>query len=154
MPIALPDFPAAAMYALMNAEAGAMFDELVRSGAINELADKGPNGRANQLRAARFIPAVDYIRAQRVRTLLLQQMNALFEKVDVFLAPSSSDAVTTCNLTGHPAITVPAGFVDGLPVGLMVTGPLFREDRVIQAAGAYEAATEWHARHPPAFAAG
>jgi len=154
VPIALPDFPAAAMYALMNAEAGAMFDELVRSGAINDLADKGPNGRANQLRAARFIPAVDYIRAQRVRTLLLQQMNALFEKVDVFLAPSSSDAVTTCNLTGHPAITVPAGFVDGLPVGLMVTGPLFREDRVIQAAGAYEAATEWHARHPSAFAAG
>jgi Asp-tRNA(Asn)/Glu-tRNA(Gln) amidotransferase A subunit family amidase len=151
MPIALPDFPAAAMYALMNAEAGAMFDELVRTGAINDLADKGPNGRANQLRAARFIPAVDYIRAQRVRTLLLQQMNALFEKVDVFLAPSSSDAVTTCNLTGHPAMTVPAGLVDGLPVGLMVTGPLFREDRVIQVAAAFEAATEWHTKHPPAF---
>ena len=86
-PITLPDLPAAAMYALLNAEAGAMFDELVRSGAINELADKGPNGRANQLRAARFIPAVDYIRAQRVRTLLLQQMNALFEKVDVVPRP-------------------------------------------------------------------
>jgi Asp-tRNA(Asn)/Glu-tRNA(Gln) amidotransferase A subunit family amidase len=142
------------MYALMNAEAGAMFDELVRTGAINDLADKGPNGRANQLRAARFIPAVDYIRAQRVRTLLLQQMNALFEKVDVFLAPSSSDAVTACNLTGHPAITVPAGFIDGLPVGLMVTGPLFREDRVIQVAAAYEAATEWHTRHPSGFVVG
>ena len=87
VPITLPDLPAAAIYAILNAEAGAMFDELVRSGAINELADKGVNGRANQLRATRFIPAVEYIRAQRVRTLLMQQMNALFDSVDVFLAP-------------------------------------------------------------------
>ena len=94
VPITLPDSPAAAIYALLNAEAGAMFDELVRSGGINELADTGVNGRANQLRAARFIPAVDYVRAQRARTLLLQQMNKLFETVDVFLAPASSDAVT------------------------------------------------------------
>jgi Asp-tRNA(Asn)/Glu-tRNA(Gln) amidotransferase A subunit family amidase len=120
----------------------------VRTGAINDLADKGANGRANQLRAARFIPAVDYIRAQRVRSLLLQQMNELFDKVDVFLAPSTSDSVTTSNLTGHPAITVPAGFVEGLPVGLMVTGPLYKEERVLQAAAAFEAATDWRTKHP------
>jgi len=147
-PVTLPDLPSAAMYALFNAEAGAMFDELVRTGAINDLADKGANGRANQLRAARFIPAVDYIRAQRVRSLLLQQMNELFEKVDVFLAPSTSDSVTTSNLTGHPAITVPAGFVESLPVGLMVTGPLYKEERVLQAAAAFEAATDWRTKHP------
>ncbi len=57
------------------------------------------------------------------------------------------------NLTGIPAITVPAGFVDGLPVGLMVTGPLFREERMLQAAAAFESATEWHARRPPGFGA-
>jgi hypothetical protein len=73
VPVTLPDRPAQAIYALLNAEAGAMFDELVRSGEINDLEDKGPNGRANQLRATRFIPAVDYIRAQRVRTLLLSR---------------------------------------------------------------------------------
>jgi Asp-tRNA(Asn)/Glu-tRNA(Gln) amidotransferase A subunit family amidase len=147
-PITLPDLPAAALYALFNAEAGAMFDELVRSGAINELANQTENGRANQLRAARFIPAVDYIRAQRVRTLLVQQMNALFEKVDAILAPASSESVTTCNLTGHPGITVPAGLVDGLPVGLMVAGPLYKEERVLQVAAAFEAATEWKSKHP------
>lgn len=147
-PIALPDSPASAIYAILGAEAGAMFDELLRSGSINELADTSVNGRANQLRASRFIPAVDYVRAQRARTLLLQQMNRLFDSIDVFISPASSAAVVMCNLTGHPGITVPAGFNGNLPVGLMVTGPLFREDRVLQAAAAFESATEWHARHP------
>jgi Asp-tRNA(Asn)/Glu-tRNA(Gln) amidotransferase A subunit family amidase len=148
VPIALPALPSAALYAILNAEAGAMFDDLVRTGGINELADKGPNGRANQLRASRFIPAVDYIRAQRVRTLLLREMTALFDRVDVFLAPSSSESVNACNLTGHPAIVLPCGFVENLPVGLMVVGPLFREERLITTAAAFEAATEWHTRRP------
>jgi Asp-tRNA(Asn)/Glu-tRNA(Gln) amidotransferase A subunit family amidase len=152
VPMSMPDLPAGALYALLNAEAGAMFDELVRSGGINEMADKGVNGRANQLRAARFIPAVDYIRAQRVRTLLLQQVSALFGpgsvNVSAFLAPSSSDSVTACNLTGNPAITVPAGFVDGLPIGLMVTGPLYKEEQVLDVAAAFERATDWHTKHP------
>jgi Asp-tRNA(Asn)/Glu-tRNA(Gln) amidotransferase A subunit family amidase len=149
VPIALPDLPAAAVYAILNAEAGAMFDELVRSGAVNELADKGPNGRANQLRATRFIPAVDYIRAQRVRTLLVEQTNALFEHIDVFLSPTASASVSLTNLTGHPAAVVPAGFVQGLPVGLMITGRLWDEATVCRVAGAFEAATDWHRRHPP-----
>src|SRR4029077_9846397 len=106
--VSLPDSPAAAIYALLGAEAGAMFDELVRTGGINELADTGVNGRANQLRASRFIPAVDYIRAQRVRTLLVQQLHGIFQMVDTILTPASSDAVTIANLTGHPAVTVPA----------------------------------------------
>ena len=83
-----------------------------------------------------------------MRTLLVQQMNALFDRVDAFLAPSSSDTVTACNLTGHPAIVVPAGFVDGLPIGLMVTGPLYREERILQVAAAFEAATDWRHKHP------
>jgi Asp-tRNA(Asn)/Glu-tRNA(Gln) amidotransferase A subunit family amidase len=151
-PVTLPDLPASAVYAILNAEAGAMFDELTRSGAINELADKGPNGRANQLRASRFIPAVEYIRAQRVRTLMLTQVNAMFDHIDVFLAPSSSDSVTMTNLTGHPAITFPAGFVDHLPVGIMLTGRLWDEATLVRAARAYESATEWHTFRPPSFA--
>ena len=151
-PITLPDLPAAAVYAILNAEAGAMFDELTRSGAINDLADKGPNGRANQLRASRFIPAVEYIRAQRVRTLLMKQVNAIFDHVDVFLTPSTSDSVTMTNLTGHPAVTLPAGFIEQLPVGIMLTGALWDEATLLRAALAYETATEWKARRPAAFA--
>lgn len=148
VPVTLPQLPAGAVYAILNAEAGAMFDELTRSGAINDLADKGPNARANQLRATRFIPAVEYIRAQRVRTLLLHEMNAVFDEVDVFLSPTTSDSVTTTNLTGHPAIVLPGGFVDGLPVGVMLTGTLWDEATLLRAAAAFEAATSWHTARP------
>ena len=112
-PIELPSLPAASLYSVLNAEAGAMFDDLVRTGQVRELAGKGPNQRANQLRAARFVPAIDYIRAQRVRTLLIQRMNALFANIDAFVSPSSSASMTMTNLTGHPAIVVKSGFVDG-----------------------------------------
>ncbi len=148
VPITLPELPAGAVYAILNAEAGAMFDELTRTGAINDLADKGPNSRANQLRATRFIPAVEYIRAQRVRTLLLHEMNAVFDTVDVFLSPSTSDSMTATNLTGHPAIVFPGGFVEGLPIGVMLTGKLWDEPALLSAAAIFEAATSWHTAHP------
>ena len=73
-PVKLPELPSAAMYAILSAESGAAFDDLVRAGRVGELTGKGPNDRANQLRVARFIPAVEYIRAQRVRALLGEQM--------------------------------------------------------------------------------
>jgi Asp-tRNA(Asn)/Glu-tRNA(Gln) amidotransferase A subunit family amidase len=148
VPVTYPELPASAIYGILNAEAGAMFDELVRTGAINDLADKGPNGRANQLRASRFIPAVEYIRAQRVRTLLLQRMNALFDTVDILLAPSQSDSVTMTNLTGHPAVVMPAGFVDDMPIAVMLTGKLWDEATILRAAAVFESGTDWHKRHP------
>jgi len=80
--------------------------------------------------------------------LLLQDFNRLFDNVDVFLAPASSASVTMANLTGHPGITIPCGFADGLPVGLMVTGRLYQESSVLLAAAAFESATEWHLKRP------
>lgn len=147
-PVALPDLPARSIYAVLSAEAGAAFEELVRSGAVAMLAGKGPNDRANQLRASRMIPAVEYIQAQRARTLLCTEMERLFARCDVFLAPSSSESVTITNLTGHPAVTVNAGFADGLPQGLMITGRLYDEATPLRLALAFEQATGWHERHP------
>jgi Asp-tRNA(Asn)/Glu-tRNA(Gln) amidotransferase A subunit family amidase len=147
-PIDLPDLPAQSLYAILNAEAGAMFDDLVRSGRVRQLAGKGPNHRANQLRAARYIPAVEYIRAQRVRTLLIERMNALFTRIDAFVAPTSSASVTITNLTGHPAVVLKSGFVDGMPEAVMVTGRLFDEATILTIANAYERATPWKDRHP------
>lgn len=139
-PVKFPDMSANAVYAILNAEAGAAFDDLVRAGRVGELAGKGPNDRANQLRFSRFIPAVEYIRAQRVRTLLGEEMEALMAGYDVIVSPSTSPSVTTTNLTGHPAISVNAGLAAGLPVGLMFTGRLYDEATLIGAALAYERA--------------
>ena len=147
-PIALPDLPAQSLYSILNAEAGAMFDDLVRSGRVRELAGKAANHRANQLRASRYIPAVEYIRAQRVRTLLGQRMNALFANIDAFIAPPSSGSVTMTNLTGHPAVVLKSGFVDGMPEAVMVTGRLFDEAAILRVAHAYERSTPWRDRHP------
>ena len=83
-----------------------------------------------------------------VRTLLMQQMNRVLDSVDLFLSPSSSDSVTTTNLTGHPAMVVPAGFVDGLPVAIMLTARLWEESTLLGAAAAFESATDWHTKHP------
>src|SRR5262249_39804226 len=130
-PVTLPELPAASVYAIINAEAGAAFDDLVRQGHVGELTGKGPNDRANQLRFSRFISAVEYLRAQRVRTLLSQQMEAVMAGCDVFLAPSTSPSVTITNLTGHPAVTVNAGFAGNLPVGLMATGRLYDESTLL-----------------------
>jgi Asp-tRNA(Asn)/Glu-tRNA(Gln) amidotransferase A subunit family amidase len=139
-PIAFPDLQANALYAILNAEAGAAFDDLVRAGRVGELAGKGPNDRANQLRFARFIPAVEYIRAQRVRTRLGEQMEEVMGRYDVIVSPSTSPSVTITNLTGHPAVTVNAGLAAGLPVGLMFTGRLYDEATLAGAALAFERA--------------
>ncbi|HZT77706.1 MAG TPA: amidase [Vicinamibacterales bacterium] len=139
-PVEFPDVEANALYAILNAEAAAAFDELVRGGHVGELAGKGPNDRANQLRFGRFIPAVEYIRAQRIRTELGEQMERLMADYDVIVSPATSPSVTATNLTGHPAITVNAGFAGGLPVGLMFTGRLYDEATLVGAALAYERA--------------
>jgi Asp-tRNA(Asn)/Glu-tRNA(Gln) amidotransferase A subunit family amidase len=136
------------MYAIINAEAGAAFDDLVRAGHVGELTGKGPNDRANQLRVSRFIPAVEYLRAQRARTLLGQRMEDVMASCDLFVAPSTSASVTITNLTGHPAVTVNAGFVNGLPAGLMFTGRLYDEATLLAAALAFERARGGIGRRP------
>jgi Asp-tRNA(Asn)/Glu-tRNA(Gln) amidotransferase A subunit family amidase len=156
VPITLPPFPAAALYAIHNAEAGAMFDDLTRSGAIDELEGQGPNDRSTQLRASRFIPAIDYIRAQRVRTLMIAAVEQLFERIDVFLAPPSSESVNMTNLTGHPALVLPAGFVRSetgidMPQNIMLTGRLDDEATLLDAGLAFERETPWHTRRPPLY---
>jgi Asp-tRNA(Asn)/Glu-tRNA(Gln) amidotransferase A subunit family amidase len=148
-PVAMPDFPVRAMYAALNAEAGAAFDDMIRAGKVNELAGKGAADRANQLRISRLIPAVEYIRAQRARALLGRRMENVMREFDVFLAPATSQSVTTANLTGHPAVTVNAGFADGLPVGLMVTGRLYDEATVLAVGLAYERARGPLRERPP-----
>jgi Asp-tRNA(Asn)/Glu-tRNA(Gln) amidotransferase A subunit family amidase len=147
-PIALPEFPTSSINFILSAEAAAAFDDLTRSKGVDELTEQGPNAWPNTFRTSRFIPAVEYIRAQRARTLLCRKMDALMSQYDVFLSPTGSASLGITNLTGHPAACLKAGFVDGLPQALMITGRLYDEATVLRVALAYEQATEWHRKNP------
>ena len=147
-PIALPEFPADALRLILEAEAAAAFDDLTRSGGLDQLTEQGPDAWPNVFRASRLIPAVEYIRAQRARTLLMREMNALLERVDLFVSSTLSASLTMTNLTGHPALALKAGFSGGLPVALMLTGRLYDESTLLQAGRAYEQATRWQTLHP------
>ena len=148
-PIQLPAFPAEALRVILNAEAAAAFDDLTRSGGIDELTEQGPDAWPNVFRASRFIPAVEYIRAQRARTLLAREFDALMSRFDLVVSPALSASLTMSNMTGHPALAFKAGFSDGLPVALMLTGRLYEEATLLKAARAYQQVTAWHTMHPP-----
>jgi Asp-tRNA(Asn)/Glu-tRNA(Gln) amidotransferase A subunit family amidase len=153
VPVEVPESGYNAMRLVLTAEAAAAFDELTRSGRDDELNAQGPGDWPNTFRTARLIPAVDYINANRVRTLAMRAWGELFAGVDVVVAPTSGTQLVATNLTGHPAVILPNGFrEDGTPVSITFLGGLFEEGRVLAAAGAYQRATQWHLRHPAAFA--
>lgn len=152
VPVEVPEAAYGAMRVILTAEAAAAFDELTRSGRDDELTAQGPGDWPNTFRTARLIPAVDYINANRVRTLAMRAWGELFGRVDVVVAPTSSTQLVATNLTGHPAVIVPSGFRDdGTPVSLTFLGGLYEEGKVLAAAGAYQRATGFHLRHPAAF---
>ncbi|MDQ3668546.1 MAG: amidase [Acidobacteriota bacterium] len=148
-PIELPRFSTAALRIILVAEAAAAFDDLTRDGGINQLSGQEPGDWPNTFRSSRFIPAVEYIRAQRARTLLMREMDALMSKWDVFVSPAPGSAsLLITNLTGHPAVCVPCGFPKGLPQSIMFTGGLYDEGAPLRVALAFERATNWHTMHP------
>ena len=149
-PVEIPDLNYNAMRIILSAEAGAAFDDLTRSGRVRELVQQGAGAWPNSFRTARFIPAVDYVNANRVRTLAIQQWDKLMQSVDVIVAPTNSGQLTATNLTGHPAVILPNGFrpTDGTPVSLTFLGRLFGEESLLRVANAYQKATPHHVKHP------
>ena len=148
-PIELPKFSVAALRIILVAEAATAFDDLTRNGGINQLSGQEPNDWPNTFRSSRFIPAVEYIRAQRARRLLMQEMEDLMSRWDVFVSPApGSLSLLITNLTGHPAVCVPCGFPKGLPQSIMFTGGLYDEGAPLRVALAYERASKWHSMHP------
>jgi Asp-tRNA(Asn)/Glu-tRNA(Gln) amidotransferase A subunit family amidase len=144
----LPQFNANSLRIILNAEAAAAFDDITRDGRINMLSAQGPGDWPNSFRMARFIPAVEYIRAQRARTLLMHEMDQFMNKWDVFVSPTGGGGLTVTNLTGHPAITLPCGFVKGQPLNIMFTGGLYDEAGPLRLALAYQRNTNWTSMHP------
>ena len=148
VPVELPDFPADALRIILEAESAAAFDDLTRSGGVDDLTRQTADAWPNSFRASRYIPAVEYLRAQRARTLLIERLEDLLGGVDVFVSPTRSAGLAMTNLTGHPAVAVKAGFAAGLPVALMITGRLYDEATVLGVAHAYERLAPWSAMHP------
>jgi len=155
VPIELPtELPTAALRIILTAEAAAAFDEITRSGRDDQMVQQTRNAWPNSFRSARFIPAVEYIQANRIRSMLMNKVDEVLREVDVVAAPSfGGNSLLTTNLTGHPAVVLPNGFnPDGTPVSLAFLGRLFGEADVLALAGAYQGATEFHTRRPPRFA--
>jgi Asp-tRNA(Asn)/Glu-tRNA(Gln) amidotransferase A subunit family amidase len=148
IPIRLPEYPVGALSFILGVEAAAAFDFLTRNGMDEAMVRQTRNAWPNVFRQSRLVPAVEYLQANRVRFLLVQEMARLFEEVDLYVAPSHSDNLLLTNLTGHPCVVVPNGFNKGLPTSISFTGRLFREAELLAVTKAFQDATDFHKTRP------
>ena len=168
IPVELPKLPYGAMVALLTAEAAAAFDDLTVSGRDKLLTEQGAEDWPNAFRVARFYPAVEYIQANRARTLAIQQVSALFDQVDIIVTPTNGLQLVATNLTGHPALIVPNGLrgpdapkppkIDdgdnddiggpGTPVSLTFLAGHYQDAKLAAFAWTYQQATGFHKLHP------
>lgn len=168
IPLDLPHMPYGAMTPLLSAEAAAAFDELTTTGRDKLLTEQGPEDWPNSFRVARFYPAVEYIQANRARSLAIRAMSKLFEQADVIVTSTNSEQLVVTNLTGHPAIIVPNGLrgddapqppaIDtgdddqiggpGTPVSLTFLAAHYQDAKLCAFARAYQQATGFEKLHP------
>jgi len=150
IPVELPDYPIYPLGIILSAEAAAAFDELTRSGRDDLLVRQIRNAWPNAFRTARLIPAVEYIQANRIRSMIMREMEGL--DVDVYVSPSFGENLLLTNLTGHPCVVLPNGFdKDGNPVSITFIGQPFEEGKLLAFARAYQERTGFHRKHPPLF---
>ena len=153
IPVELPAITNYDISFILTAEAGAAFDELTRSNKDDQLVRQIKNAWPNVFRSSRFIPAVEYINANRIRFLLIQQMQEMIKDIDFYIAPSwVGNNLLVTNLSGHPSVVVPTGFSAArTPTSITFIGKLFDEGTIIAAAKKYQDATGHHKKHPPLF---
>lgn len=169
----LPDFPYGALTStIITAEGASIFEPLIASGKVEQLVDRK---QAAGLRAGLEIPAKDYLKAMRIRSLVQQGFREIFAEVDVLLAPSRlgaapkitqpldrpysdrpqpkerglSQLIPAGNLAGLPALSLPCGFADGMPIAISLVGRPFSENTLLTIGRAFQKATDWHRRRPP-----
>ena len=150
IPLELPDYPVNRISFVLSTEAAAAFDDLTRSGRDDWLKQQESGSWPNTFRERRFVPAVEYLQAQRVRFLLIQDTARVFARVDLFLAPSfTGRSLLLSNLTGHPCVVVPNGFSKaGTPTSICFIGRLFGEGELLAVAKKYQDATDFYRKHP------
>jgi Asp-tRNA(Asn)/Glu-tRNA(Gln) amidotransferase A subunit family amidase len=152
VPIDLPDsYPTEDVITIVGGtEWTAAFDDLTRSGRDDLLRVQITEAWPNEFRKGQLIPAVEYVRANRIRTLIMQEMGQKMADVDVYLCPASEHNNQLTNLTGHPSVVLPNGFriSDGTPSGITFTGHLYGESVLLATARAYQQATGYHLQRP------
>ena len=154
VPMELPAYPTGQMMLILMAEAAAAFDEITRDGRDGELAQQGDNAWPNLFRAARLIPAVEYIRAGRMRAALCRDMDRAMAAVDLFVHPPFyGGGLAITNLTGHPCVVAPGGPAKEKrqPESVCFTGQLYGERALLAAVQAWQAATDYEDAHPAGF---
>jgi aspartyl-tRNA(Asn)/glutamyl-tRNA(Gln) amidotransferase subunit A len=168
----LPDFPyGPTIGAIIDSEAASIFEHFIRSGTVDQLADQS---QIDGLKASMTYSALDYLKAMRVRSQIQSAFRDLFANVDVLVAPTrfsvpdradqpfdetqpkrpdqkgvGAGLVQASNLCGLPALSLPCGFVNGLPIGLQFVGPPFSENRILAYGREFQRRSEYHKQRPP-----
>jgi aspartyl-tRNA(Asn)/glutamyl-tRNA(Gln) amidotransferase subunit A len=168
--VKLPDFPYIAMInTIISTEASSIFEELITSGKVNELADQK---QIAGLKTGLEIPGREYLRAMRLRSLVRGAFRELLAGVDILISPSRygpaskisepldgpaskprSVLTAAGNLAGLPALSLPCGFADDLPVGIQLVGGAWSENLLLSIGHQYQSRTDWHRRRPPSAGA-
>jgi len=169
----LPDFPYGAVTStIVSAEGSAIFEPIIKDGRVDQLADAY---QIAGLKAGLQIPASEYLKAMRVRSLMQQAFRDLFADFDILVAPARSGPapkitqpldrmsvnrprpkepgfsalIPAGNLGGLPALSLPCGFADGMPIGISIVGPPFSENMLLKVGREFQNRTDWHKRRPP-----
>ncbi len=155
-PVEFPDssvYPVNLISIILNAESAAAFDELTRTNRDDLIERQDKGFWPNSFRAARFIPAVEYINANRYRYNLCKAINEFMKDYDVVIVPSfAGRQLSITNLTGHPVVVMPMGFnQNGSPLSITLIGNLFDEATILAAAKAYQDKTDFNKKHPEVF---
>jgi Asp-tRNA(Asn)/Glu-tRNA(Gln) amidotransferase A subunit family amidase len=141
------------MVMMLMVEGAASFDELTRLNMDDQLVAQGKNAWPNGFRAARLIPAVEYVQLARQRSVLIEEMYELMKGYDVIVTPSfGGSQLQVTNLTGSPALCIPNGFnVQGNPTSITLLANLFEEDKLVLLGDFLQKNSDWQAKRPPLF---
>jgi len=171
----LPEYPWGALIStIIGGESASIFEELITSGQVDQLADPS---QAEGLKSKLGITATQYLKAMRIRSLVQRSFREVFANLDLIVAPARyevapkvsepldddgpdhphpakpgmTNLIPASNIAGLPGLSFPCGFASGLPIGLQLVGPPFRENNLLAVAAEFQKRTDWHKRRPPAL---
>lgn len=144
----LPVLPYRDMLIILSAESGAAFEDLTLSNRDDMMVKQDKNAWPSGFRSSHFIPAVEYIQANRARAILIEEIHKKMKGLDAFIAPAFGQNLVATNLSGHPCVVLPNGFRNGLPTSITFTGQLFGEGKLLKIAEAYQRASDFHKKQP------